>query len=283
MAKFVVFGANGVLGKTLVADLKASNQEVMSVVRNDIDIFNAGKLRDFLSTCGEAIFVNCVAFMPADKCELDPSLSQKVNVDFVESLAAGIVMNRKQRLIHFSSDFVFDGTSSTPYTEESKTNPLNIYGEHKVEAEKIVTESLGERGNIIRFASLVTHSQERKTFLEKVIDRSKLVSEIPLVSDLEISIATSSLISLVVLNIRNIDKGIIHAVHEGKTTWFSLASAVLEELEITIDRISVDSSEFSSVARRPVYSVLQPTDEVQSLDPRNWEVAVREYASKNLK
>jgi dTDP-4-dehydrorhamnose reductase len=282
MAKFVVFGANGVLGKTLVADLKASNQEVMSVVRGDINIFNAGELRDFLSTCGEAIFVNCVAFMPADKCESDPALSQKVNVDFVETLAVGIAMNKKQRLIHFSSDFVFDGESKVPYLENSKPKPLNVYGEHKYESEEIVAETLDSQSRIIRFASLVSHSTERKTFLEKVIDRAKTTGQASVVDDLTISTATSELVARAVEFSFRIEKPIIHAVHNGSTSWFELAKIALAAVGYEGKIEAVKSSAFPTTARRPQFSALQPSPEIQELDPRPWHEAVANYAGTYL-
>lgn len=282
MSKFIVLGAGGVLGKTLCRDLTNDGSEVVPVFRNDFDLLNYSEVNDFFKAIGDATVVNCVAYMPADKCEENILDSQKVNVDIVENLSNTLSVFPQISLIQFSSDFIFDGKSTSPYTEDSKPNPLNVYGQHKVEAERIVQEKMGERGKIIRFASLVSHSQERKTFLEKVIDRAKTADELKLVSDLIISTATSTLISKIISNVRNIQKPIIHAVHEGQTTWFSIATAALNELRITTPRVSVDSSSFPTVARRPLYSVLKPSEEVANIDPRNWEVAVREYALNHL-
>jgi len=283
MSKFVIFGANGVLGKRLALDLKQASHEVVTVTRQDFDVLNKTNLTNFLSTMGEAIIVNCIGYMPADKCELEPEQSQNINVEFVETLAIGIAQNSGQKLVQFSSDFIFDGNGTIPYEVDSAPNPKNVYGIHKYEAEKVVAARLPGRNSIIRFASLVSKSNERKTFLEKVIDRALTSGKASVVGDLAISTATSDLISSVVSSNLLFDTPIIHAVHRGETSWFEIAKVAFEALEIEIEIEKVSSNQFPAPAKRPAYSVLKPSEEVLEMDSRKWSDAVREYALLNLR
>jgi len=282
MTKYVILGAGGVLGSTLRKDLENNSNEVLPVTRQDFDLLNNEELNTFLNQIGQATIVNCVAFMPADKCEKEPELSKKVNVEFVESLVKAISKRNNQRLIQFSSDFVFDGESEIPYTPDALPNPLNIYGQHKYEAEKIVLENLPERGKVIRFASLVSHSTERKTFLEKVIDRAISTQKASVVSDLTISTATSELIAKVVEESHTMDPQRLHAVHSGITSWSELAKCAFDALQIDIPIEAVSSSQFPTPAKRPRQSALAPSPEVLKLDSRSWNEAVAQYVKDNI-
>ena len=283
MTSFVIFGANGLLGRSLVAGLRNQGHTVVPIVRDDLDIFDFNALYNLVHKYDDSTLINCIAHMPADKCELEPLISQKVNVDFVESLVKVMSGNPKQRLIQFSSDFVFDGENTKPYLENSSPNPLNVYGSHKHEAEKIVVEKLDGQGQIIRFASLISHSIERKTFLEKVIDRALKTGKAGVVGDLTISTATSDLIQTAVLLSPKIDSKILHAVHGGETSWFEIAQCAFSTLEIDVPIEKLKSNEFITPAKRPRYSVLSPTPEIFQSDSRAWDEAVRQYVLANFK
>ena len=283
MSKYLILGAKGVLGTTLSLDLQSLGNEVLRVSRSDIDLFNQEAVATLLNKCGPATIVNCTAFMPADKCETNPIESNRINVDLIEKLSSIIRGRIGFKLIQFSSDFIFDGESAEPYTENSQPNPISVYGLHKFESEKIVTNQLGEQGLIIRFASLVSHSADRKTFLEKVIDRAKSSQEISLVDDLIISTATSDLISNVVAYSDTFTKQLVHAVHLGSTSWYKIATCALDALGIPTVKKVVPSSTFPTVAERPMYSVLRPSDEIVAIDNRNWDTAVSEYVANNLR
>ncbi len=282
MAKFIVFGSNGVLGKTLVSDLISSGHEVEQITRQSLDIFNEKDLSEFLQSRSESTVINCVAYMPADKCEIDPELSKKINVDFVQSLASKVLIAQNLRLIHFSSDFVFGGSKTTPYEVNARPDPINIYGMHKYESEKIVMEILPTRGHVIRFASLISYSSDRKTFLEKVIDRAQITGSASVVSDLRISVATSELIAKAVVQCQISKSPIIHAVHVGQTSWYEIAVCAFNALGLEIPVKKVNSSEFTTAAKRPVFSALAPSKEIVELDSRSWDVAVSDYVIRNL-
>jgi len=277
MADFVVLGSKGILGSRIVEDLADIGNRVVAVSRDTFDHFDIDELNAFLRQHPGATIVNCVAFMPADKCEREPENSHKINVEFVEMLAHSMKSQGDQKLIQFSSDFVFNGESSTPYTEESTPSPLNVYGAHKAQSENIVGSVLGDRARVIRFSSLVTVSQGKTTFLEKVTAKARAEGAISLVADLKISIATSGLISKVTAEAFHIDRPIIHAVHGGETTWLGLASKAFDLFGLDINVTAVKSSDFASPARRPLYSVLQPSEEVKGIDADSWDLALEKF------
>ncbi len=283
MASFTILGSNGVLGSLLCEDLKAEGHEVSGLTRSDLNILDHTEVSAFVNKLDNTTLINCIAYMPADKCENNIDESRRINLDFVEILASHISKTRDVSLVQFSSDFIFDGQTNRPYTETDEANPLNVYGYQKKASEEVVLNLLREKGKVIRFASLVGRSRERKTFLEKVIDRAKNSPEISVVSDLKISTATSSLISKTVMALPQIDKSLIHVVHGGVTSWYELAQAALNELSMDVTINSVSSETFPTMAQRPMFSALQPSPEVKDLDSRNWEQAVRSFVAAHLK
>lgn len=283
MASFTILGSNGVLGRLLCEDLKAEGHEVTGLTRSDLNILDNTEVSAFVNKLDDTTVLNCIAYMPADKCEDNIDESQRINLDFVEILASHISKTRDVSLVQFSSDFIFDGHTNQPYTETDEANPLNVYGHQKKASEEVVLNLLKEKGKVIRFASLVGRSKERKTFLEKIIDRAKNSPEVSVVSDLKISTATSSLISKTVMALPRIDRSLIHVVHDGVTSWYELAQAALNELSMDVTIRSVSSETFPTVAQRPMFSALQPSPEVKDLDSRNWEQAVRSYVATHLK
>jgi dTDP-4-dehydrorhamnose reductase len=277
MSEFVILGANGVLGSSLFKYLIADKHDVFRFTRENLDISDSESIRSVLRQHENATILNCIAFMPADKCEKDPLLSKLANVDFVENLADNVEKNSHQRLIHFSSDFVFDGAQTKPYTVNDIPNPINVYGQHKFESELLVDSILEERGRVVRFASLVGKSESEKTFIEKIIAKAISGNTISVVSDLTISIATTDLISKVVTRAFACESKIIHAVHKGKTTWYELARTSLQIMNIPGECGKANQSDYPTVAKRPSYSVLQPNLESMGIPEIDWEIGLRQF------
>ena len=277
MAEFVILGANGVLGSSLFKDLISDKHKVFRFTRENLDINDSESVKSVLRQHKNATILNCIAFMPADKCEMEPLLSKLTNVDFVENLANNVEKNSHQRLIHFSSDFVFDGAQAKPYTVNDIPNPINVYGQHKFESELLVDSILGERARVVRFASLVGKSESEKTFVEKIIAKAISGNTISVVSDLTISIATTDLISKVVARAFVCDSKVIHGVHKGETTWFELARTSLQIMNISSDCGKASQSDYPTVAKRPSYSVLRPNLESMNIPEIDWELGLRHF------
>jgi dTDP-4-dehydrorhamnose reductase len=281
MKNYLIFGSNGALGQNLTFRL-SKRGNVVAISRADLDVMNKQKLREFLSLHEDFIVINCIAFMPADKCETMPQESKSINLDFVRNLAEVISISRSQKLIHFSSDFIFDGETNFPYKEDGIPKPLNVYGYHKHESEKVVLEILGDRCRVLRISSLVASTTQKKTFIEKIIINGREQKELSLVSDLVISISTADLVALTIENAFRIQKEILHAVHVGQTSWHELAQCAFSFLGITTKTIPVVAATFGSPAKRPIYSALAPSVEVTDLDPRTWKEALEKFVKSEL-
>jgi len=281
MLEYVILGGSGVLGSALSADLLKENHQVTTFTRENFDINNVQQIKKILANHPRAIVVNCIALMPADKCETNPDESKQINRDFVENLSELIASNPEQKLLHFSSDFVFDGKQRKPYKIHDTAIPLNIYGQHKLESELIVERILGKQSRVIRFASLVGTSKNGKTFLEKMIAKAKQDGSLSIVDDLVISIATTDLISQVVLNAFSSEDIIIHAVYEGETTWFELANTALEIMNISVECKKAKHDDYPTIAKRPMYSVLEPNLKFLNIPELNWITGLKEFIVKN--
>lgn len=277
MSEFVILGANGVLGSSLFKDLVADKHHVFRFTRENLDISDSESIKAVLRQHENATILNCIAHMPADKCETDPLLSKFANLDFVENLAHNVEKNSNQRLIHFSSDFVFDGSQTKPYTVNDIPNPINVYGQHKFESELLVDSILRERARVVRFASLVGKSESQKTFVEKIVAKAITGNTISVVSDLTISIATTDLVSKVATRAFACNSKIIHAVHKGETTWYELAKTTLQILKIPSECNKASQSDYPIVAKRPSYSVLRPNLESMNIPEIEWEIGLRQF------
>jgi dTDP-4-dehydrorhamnose reductase len=281
MSEYVILGSNGVLGSALHADLLKKDHQVSTFTRENLDINDIQQVRKVLGNHPLAIIVNCIAYMPADKCETNPDESQMINRDFVEVLSQLIASNSEQKLLHFSSDFVFDGKQNKPYKIEDFADPLNTYGRHKLESEVIVERILGQRSRIIRFASLVGISKNEKTFLERIIAKANQGGSLSIIDDLVISIATTDLVAQVVSNAFSSKDIIIHAVHQGETTWHELATTALEIMKITVACKKAKHDDFPTIAKRPMYSVLEPNLKFLNNLELNWKIGLKEFIEKN--
>ena len=281
MSEYVILGSNGVLGSALHPYLLKEKHQVFTFTRENLDINNVQQLKEVLNNYPKATIVNCVAYMPADMCETNPDESKRINWDFVEILSRLIADNSEQKLLHFSSDFVFDGKQNKPYRNNDKAAPLNVYGHHKLGSESVAEEILGERSRIIRFASLVGRQKNGKTFLEKVIAKAKQGESLSIVDDLTISVATTDLISQVVLNAFSSKDLIIHAVHQGETTWYELAKTALDLMNISAECKKAKHDDYPIIAKRPMYSVLEPNLKSLNLLELNWKSCLKEFIEKN--
>ena len=130
---------------------------------------------------------------------------------------------------------------------------------------------------------MVAKTDARKSFLEKVIDRAVSTNNATVVADLKISTCTTDLLEKVLVGISAIDKPIIHAVHQGETSWYHMAKTAFDALGIDIQIDPVPHTQFPTAASRPIYSVLQPSEEVLAIDSRNWSEAITAFCLEHLK
>jgi dTDP-4-dehydrorhamnose reductase len=258
--KYAILGSNGNVGSSILREFKRYGIECLQIERETISDQSMVSLFEWCNENKPDYFINCIAYMSVDLCELNPELSEQTNAKFVDTLARFIQTSTESRLIHLSSDFVFGGhDKSTPYLPNDSTSPVNIYGHHKVLGENSVLSILGSRARVVRLSSFVGNSDKKMTFLDKIQKQSLASKELRVVDDLIISITTDRVLCQSVLDAFDSDDLIQHAACHGQTSWFDLAKEFVNLSGLDIDVVPIKTRSLNLPAVRPKYSVLNPT------------------------
>ncbi len=263
-SKILLIGNLGQLGSEIEKILLLQNYKYIAINRNQIDLSNFDTLQNFLNKYAFSLIINCAAFTNVDLAEKENDLAYKINSELPKLLALYCKRN-KTMLIHFSTDFIFNGLKKTPYTEYDQTNPLNTYGHSKLIGEQNII-NLFNNYLILRVSSVFGNSHNN--FIYKVIKKLQTEKEFKIVDDQISSPTPSNFISFIINNIIkkiNLKKkftGIYHAVPRGYISKYDLAIQVKKLMKIKKKKlvnqklIAIKSSELNFIAHRPLYSVL---------------------------
>ena len=285
--KILLTGKNGQVGFELEKKLSTLG-EVIATDREELDLANPDAIRAFIDQTNPDIIINPAAYTAVDKVESEPDLAYQINVTAPEVLAKKAT-ELNIPLVHFSTDYVFDGLKKEAYIETDKTNPQSVYGKTKCEGEeKIRTHAK----HIILRTSWVFGSHGNnflKTILRLIIEKESL----NIVGDQWGSPASSSMLSDVTFKIvetilknKNFnDYGTYHVTTEGETNWYDYASLISNEamklnlkVKCAPDQIhSILTSEYLTAAKRPLNSRLN-TDKIKKtfmLELPHWESEVK--------
>lgn len=271
--KFLLLGSNGQLGRELKLQL-SSVGSVSAFTRSTLDITNTQAVHQAISHIRPDFIINAAAYTSVDRAEINKDYVFAVNSDSVANLAQ-LAKSEKIWLIHYSTDYVFDGTKLDFYNEKDFTNPINTYGASKLAGEKAITKS-GCHHLIFRTSWVISKDGHNfaKTILRLAMERNHL----KVVYD-QIGVPTTpSLISKVTVDaIRAIQKkeawpqGIYHLAPQGKSNWYEItqnfltfAQAQEVSLSTTADNVqAIRTAEYTTIAKRPLNSLLD-TQKLQS-------------------
>lgn len=258
--KILLFGGSGQLGLDLLRRAADLNFEVVAPVISEVNISDRDQVLFLANQAKPDLVINCAAYTNVDAAEDDQSEAFLVNKDGA-AIVARAAKEVGARMIHISTDYVFDGRSQVPYLEQDKVNPLNVYGRSKLEGEQEVLEILGEKALIARTAWL--HGARGKNFVQTIL---KLVSEkdhIRVVDDQIGSPTWSGWLAEVLLDLGRTDaSGIMHVVCSGSTSWYGFAREILElvrDIVPGVTRLKLEpqtTAEAKRKALRPANSVL---------------------------
>ncbi len=264
-SKILVTGANGQLGNELRRLCK--NFPGLEFIFTDVDmldITNPDAVSVFMEASKPAFVVNCAAFTDVEGAEDNVKQARKVNSLAPQVLAASCAM-QGAFLIHVSTDYVFDGMSNVPYTENDATNPTSVYGSSKLEGEEKI-KSVSDDYIIIRTSWL--YSEYGSNFTRKIIALARDKDKIEVVDD-QIGSPTyardlaNCIIDIIIKTILNpvaYVPGIFHYTNQGSRSWCEFAKEILQIAGITTcEVIPVTSDRFPSKVKRPKYSVLDTT------------------------
>lgn len=248
----VVFGANGQLGSTF----KKIKPEYSFFTSENVDITKLDQLEEVLSKqAKESFVINCAAYTAVDKAEENKELAQQVNSEAVKNMAL-LCKKYGLRLIHFSTDYVFNGEGSEPYTEDQKTSPLGVYGETKLNGEIELRNHL-EDFVIIRTSWV--YSEFGNNFLKTMIRLSDKESLNVVNDQLGTPTYTDDIVAttLSIMNSFEESKGeIFHFSNEGQISWYDFACEIMNQVNSDCQVNPIPTSEYPTPAKRPKYSVL---------------------------
>lgn len=280
----LITGANGQLGLE-IAEL-ATNFPDYSFFFADKSVLNIVYFEEaehYVSKNKIDVVVNCAAYTNVDKAEDEFEKADEVNHKAVRNLGK-IAVKHHLKLIHISTDYVFDGNSEIPYSETDATNPQNAYGISKLNGEIALLEINPKNSLIIRTSWL--YSEFGSNFVKLMLGFSKVKQQISVVSDQTGSPTYAKDLALAILKIipkiSSDDLQIYHYANKGTCSWFDFATAIMKIAQRNCEILPIPSSAFKTKTKRPKYSLLN-TDKIQhtfNLEIPNWENALRECVLK---
>lgn len=250
MTRFLVTGAGGMLAADLVRVL--GGQQVTALRRSELDITDAAAVRE--AVAGHDVVINTAAFTNVDAAENDEPTAFAVN-----AVGAGNVADATAavgaRLVHISTDYVFDGTATSPYAENAPRSPLGAYGRSKAAGEELVLRH--PEVYLVRTAWL--YGAHGSNFARTMLRLAGERDTVSVVTDQAGQPTWSRDLASAIVALLDADApfGIYHGTNAGETSWFDFARAIFEESGLDPERVQpTDSSAFTRPAPRPAYSVL---------------------------
>ena len=277
MIKVLVTGANGQLGSEIRKLSSAfAGMGFTFVDIDELDLSDNGQVRAFFESRSFNYVVNCAAYTAVDKAETDVENAYMVNSEIVGHLA-NLTRASGTRMIHVSTDYVFDGNAHTPYPEDAQTNPLSVYGKSKLEGERLLLKNNPD-SIIIRTAWL--YSSFGNNFVKTMLRLGKERDELRVVSD-QIGSPTNAadLAEAIVTIIHRVEEedyffvpGIYHYTNEGVASWYDFAFHIFEITQTNCKVVPITSEEYPTPAPRPFYSILnkQKIKEIYNIDIPHW-------------
>lgn len=281
----VLGGRNGMLGRALTTAATGKGWNVVTNAPGEIDYFSKDLydvLSDFVDKHEPECIFNAVAYTDVDKAEVEEDKAAVLNKNVPAALAR-VVKTRPVKLVHYSTDFVFDGKKTTPYTVDDQPNPVSAYGRSKYAGETAISEVSPESYAIIRTAWL--YGPGKKNFVQTILRICRERGEAGVVFD-QIGSPTyaKDLADYTLALIELEAKGLFHIVNSGQASWCELAAEAVNYAQLECQITPVTSVAFGSKVTRPAYSVLDCTSftQITGIVPRSWAQALREYLMLDL-
>ena len=278
--KIAIIGANGQLGSDLCKLIDKS--DLIPLTIKDIDITNEVPCKELLLKLRPDIVINTAGYSRVDACESNDSDAYKVNAHGAKNLAI-ICKEIDAKLVHISTDYVFDGDKGSPYTESDTPNPKTAYGISKLAGELFI-RYLAPKYFIIRssglFGTAGCMDKGGGNFVDNMIKKAKAGDEIRVVSDEIISPTYTFDLAKAIINLIKTDNyGIYHITNHGQCSWWEYTSKIFELLGMDVKIGKILSAELRAKAHRPKYSVLDNNNlKAIGLDNMpSWKEALKAY------
>lgn len=280
MKKILLIGKNGQIGWELERALSL-HSHVTACSREQINLLEIDSSLSFIRHLKPDIIINAAAYTAVDKAEQETTAAMQIN-----GIAPGILAEEAKRLgallIHYSTDYVFDGSSQRPYRESDPINPLNVYGKSKASGEKAI-EAAG--GHYFIFRTSWVYGLRGQNFLLTMLRLAKERDTLKIVNDQIGAPTWSRLIAHATADVIRqcndltaVPSGIYHLTCSGTTSWHGFAEAIFKRSALASKPtiIGIPSSEYPTPAKRPAYSVLsnEKIKSAFSIEMPSWEAAL---------
>ena len=283
MVKVLVTGGRGQLAKCIkMASKRRADLNISFEDSSLFDITNSSQMRVYLSKNKDFEFlINCAAYTDVDLAEKNKDKAYQVNAEGAEKLAK-LCKEFNIKLVHISTDFVFDGSNTRPYKETDVPNPSSVYGASKLQGEKNIMERLSSYF-IIRTSWL--YSEFGSNFVKTILRLADTQKEIKVVSD-QIGSPTNAHdladFLLEIISINSTNYGTYHFSNTGETSWYGFAKEVFRICNVSADLQPISSSAYASLANRPKYSVLdtKKVKETFSVNPTYFKHSLEKFKKR---
>jgi dTDP-4-dehydrorhamnose reductase len=284
--KIVILGVGGRLGAALLREYR-DKFDVTGFNHTQLDLSDLGAVREKLRSTSFDVLINAAGFTKVDLCETQPDRAFLINAE-ASLVVAEICDEKNARLIHFSTDYVFDGAKRKPYAEEDEASPISIYGESKLAGEKNVLAVQNQ--NLVVRVSWV-FGPDRPSFIDAMVQQAQENHEVDAVAD-KFSTPTYTLdIAEMLPRFFGSDApgGILHFANAGQCSWQEYAQWAVDcchDAGLPLKTKTIGARRLRDmanwVARRPVYSVLSTAKYTMltGVSPRTWREAVSDYITR---
>ena len=280
--RVLITGATGQVGRALVATRPAL-VEMRALTRDELDICNEAAVRKAVAEFAPAVLINAAAYTAVDWAESEPVAAMGANSMGPDYLAEALRPFADARLVHISTDYVFDGSGNQPHRPDDPTKPVSVYGRTKLVGEQIVLGTLAERAVVLRTAWV--YAPQGRNFLLTMLRLMKEHGVVNVVSDQQGSPTAAVSVARAIWRIvaRPQVHGVLHWTDGGATSWYKFALAIAEEaaevglLPAGVVVNPIETSSYPTAAVRPLNSVLDLTESIELLElqPTPWRDNLR--------
>jgi len=283
--KIALLGATGMLGAKIIEVFKAQHQELLTPSHSEVDLNQPHTLEKFFQTQSFDALVNCAAFTRVDACEEPAKFSMALNVNGTAvGWLAKFCKKTGRILVHYSTDYVFDGKKEEPYLEADPAAPINTYGRTKSQGEKLL---FTENPHFYLVRSSWVYGPKGRNFVDTMVGLFKTRSRVEVVDDQvggptytgDLAQFTWDLLS------RKAPSGAYHFANSGYVSWYGFAKEIQKQTGLNrCEVVRVPSDRVFRPAERPANSRFDLTKATQALGqaPRPWQEALKDYLTKEL-
>ena len=280
----LVTGSNGQLGKTIQSIVKNKSEFIFTDI-NSLDITKKEKIESIITSHDINCIVNCAAYTDVDGAEIEKEKADELNDNAIKNLVE-ISETYKLRLIHISTDYVYNGINKSAISEYEYINPQNYYGVSKLNGEKHIENSISE-SIVIRTSWL--YSSFGKNFVKTIIEKSKTKDLLKIVGD-QYGCPTNAFdladaILQIIKSKNRLDKEskIYNYSNLGYTSWFEFAKVILKEINIKCNLEEIKTNEISQLSKRPKFAITNKTKIISAFNLKipDWKESLMKFL-KNI-